>query len=52
MTKVVYCWFGDQYLIIIVDDVDEDMTVDDICEAATDILLSNLSMEVLDGEEN
>lgn len=52
MTKEVYCWFGDQYIIVIVDDVDEDMTVDDICEAATDILLSNLSMEVLDGEEN
>lgn len=52
MTKEVYCWFGDQYIIVLVDDVDEDMTDDDICEIATDILLSNLGMEVIDGEEN
>ena len=52
MTKEVYCWFGDQYIIVLVDDVDEDMTDDDICEIATDFLLSNWSMEVIDGEEN
>ncbi len=52
MTKEVYCWFGDQYIIVLVDDVDENMTDDDICEIATDILLSNLGMEVIDGEEN
>lgn len=52
MTKEVYCWFGDQYIIVLVDDVDEDMTEEDIIDAASEILYSNMSWEVVNGEEN
>lgn len=52
MIKEVYCWFGDQYIIVLVDEVEEDMTEEDIIEAACDILYSNMSWEVVDGEEN
>ena len=52
MTKEVYCWFGDQYIIVLVDEVEEDMTEEDIIEAACDILLSNMSWEVVNGKEN
>ena len=46
MIKDVYCWFGDQYIIIPVDNVTEDMTEEDILEAAFIILDSNISLEV------
>ena len=52
MTKEVYAWFGDQYIIILVDEVDEDMTTEDIIDAASEILFSNMSLEVFNGEEN
>lgn len=47
--KEVYCWFGDQYIIVPVDYVDED---EDIIDAAHEILFSNMSWEVVNGEEN
>lgn len=52
MIKEVYCWFGDQYIIVLVDDIDEDMTEEDIIDAASEILYSNMSWEVVNGEEN
>jgi len=52
MTKEVYAWFGDQYIVVLVDDVDEDMTTEDIIDAANEVLFSNMSWEVVNGEED
>ena len=46
MTKDVYCWFGDQYIIIPVYDVTEDMTEEDILEAAIMLFDFNAGWEV------
>ena len=46
-----YCWYGSQYMVIPLDDVDEDMTTEDIIDAATERLFSNMSWEVFNGEE-
>lgn len=51
MIKEAYAWFGDQYIIVLVDDVDEDMTTEDIIDAASEVLFSNMSWEVFNGEE-
>ena len=52
MTKEVYVWFGDQYIIVPVENIDSDMDEDDIIEAAGDILFSDISWEVRNGEES